>query len=337
MQRWYDKDLDRAPMEGRRLVIFGYGAQGRAQARNLRDGGYAPLVALREASPRRALAEADGMTVLSPEQAAEQAEIAVMLVPDTVQGELYEQVLADRLPKGACLVFAHGYAIHYGYVQPRVDLDAVMVAPMGIGEQVRDTYVGGAGVPAMVAVAQDGSGEAWPCALAYAGAGGHGRAGVLETSFREETETDLFAEQAVLVGGLSELIRTAFDTLVEAGYQPEIAYFCCLHEVKLIADLVHRRGICGMRESISEVAELGAATQGPRIIGEPSRQAMREALEAIRSGDFDVELQREVGDGFSRLARWREHDREALIERVGADLRAMMPWLQEKDGADDGA
>lgn len=337
MQRWYDKDLDRSPLQDRGLVIFGYGAQGRAQARNLHDAGYGPVVALREDSPRRAVAEADGLAVKTPEEAAESAEIAVMLVPDTVQGRFYEQVLAERLPQGACLVFAHGYALHYGYVQPRADLDAVMVAPMGIGEQVRDTFVGGAGVPAMVAVARDGTGGAWSRALAYAGAGGHGRAGVLETSFREETETDLFAEQAVLVGGLGELIRAAFDTLVEAGYQPEIAYFCCLHEVKLIADLIHRRGVSGMRESISEVADLGAAMQGPRIIGEPSRQAMREALEAIRAGDFDAELQHEVSEGFSRLRRWREHDREALIERVGAELRSMMPWLAEEDDPGHGA
>ena len=337
MQRWYDKDLDRGPLKDRRIAVFGYGAQGRAQALNLRDAGHAPVVALREGSASRADAEAAGLSVMTPAEAAGWADVAVMLVPDTVQPELYREVLEPGLCEGAALVFAHGYAIHYGHIRPRPDLDVIMSAPLGIGEQVRETFERGAGVPAMVAVQQDATGAAWPLALAYAGAGGHGRAGVLETSFREETETDLFAEQAVLVGGLSELIRAAFDTLVEAGYQPEIAYFCCLHEVKLIADLIHRRGIVGMRESISEVAELGAALQGPRIVGEPSRQAMREALEAVRSGDFDLELSREHGDDFRRLRRWRDHDREALIERVGAELRGMMPWLEPGKGSPNGS
>lgn len=334
MRSWYDADLERAPLEGCNIAVFGYGAQGRAQARNLSDAGMTVRVALREDSGSRARAESDGLTVMALEEAAEWADLAVMLVPDTAQPELYEESIRPRLREGAALLFAHGYAVHHAHLKPRDDLDVLMVAPLGIGEQVRATFERGAGVPALVAVYQDATGEAWPRALAYAGAGGHGRAGVMETRFAEETETDLFAEQAVLVGGLSELIRAAFDTLVEAGYQPEVAYFCCLHEVKLIADLVHVRGIAGMRESISEVADFGALRQGPRIIGDASRQAMRDALAEVQSGEFDRLLQAEQRDGFPALRRQAADARESLIETVGKRLRARMPWMQ---GDDDGA
>lgn len=331
MRSWYDADLDREPIRTRRIAVFGYGAQGRAQARNLKDAGLTVRVALRPGSASREQARSDGLDVLTPEEAADWADVVVMLVPDTVQASVYDQVLAPRLREGAALVFAHGYAVHFGHLKPRDDLDVVMVAPLGIGEQVRATFERGAGVPALAAVQQDGSGAAWPVALAYAGAGGHGRAGVMETSFAEETETDLFAEQAVLVGGMSELIRAAFDTLVEAGYSEEVAYFCCLHEVKLIADLVHVRGLAGMRESISEVADLGALRQGPKIIGSPSRQAMREALDEIRSGDFDRELQAEWRAGFPALRQGHEAARAHPLETVGKKLRARMPWLTEGD------
>ncbi|MEA5444774.1 ketol-acid reductoisomerase [Gammaproteobacteria bacterium AB-CW1] len=334
MRSWYDADLDRGPLASSAIAVFGYGAQGRAQARNLRDAGMNVRVALRAGSSRRRQAEADGLAVLDLEAAADWADVAVMLVPDTAQPELYEDVLASRLRPGAALLFAHGYSIHHGHLRPREDLDVIMVAPLGIGEQVRATFERGAGVPALVAVAQDGSGQAWPRALAYAGAGGHGRAGVMETSFAEETETDLFAEQAVLVGGLTELIRAAFETLVDAGYQPEVAYFCCLHEVKLIADLIHSRGIADMRASISEVADFGAMRQGPRIIGDASREAMRQALEEIRSGEFDRLLQTELAAGFPTLESGRKQAGEQLIESVGERMRARMPWLR---GNSDGA
>lgn len=334
MRSWYDADLARAPLEACNIAVFGYGAQGRAQARNLSDAGMTVRVALRDGSASRARAEADGLAVMGLEAAAEWADLAVMLVPDTAQPGLYEAVLDSRLRAGAALLFAHGYAVHHAHLKPRNDLDVLMVAPLGIGEQVRATFERGAGVPALVAVHQDATGQAWPRALAYAGAGGHGRAGVMETRFAEETETDLFAEQAVLVGGLSELIRAGFDTLVEAGYQPEVAYFCCLHEVKLIADLIHVRGIAGMRESISEVAEFGALRHGPRIIGEPARQAMREALDEVRSGRFDQLLQEEQQQGFPRLRRQAGEARDSLIETVGSRLRARMPWMP---GDDNGA
>lgn len=331
MRSWYDADLDRDPIRSRKVAVFGYGAQGRAQARNLKDAGLSVRVALRPESASRQQAEADGLTILTPEEAADWADVVVMLVPDTVQADVYERVLAGRLRKGAALVFAHGYAVHFGHLQPRADLDVLMVAPLGIGEQVRATFERGAGVPALVAVHQDATGEGWPVALAYAGAGGHGRAGVMETSFAEETETDLFAEQAVLVGGMSELIRAAFETLVEAGYSEEVAYFCCLHEVKLIADLVHVRGLAGMRESISEVADLGALQQGPKIIGSESRRAMRDALDEIRSGRFDRDLQAEWEAGFPTLRAGHEAARNHPLETVGAKLRAHMPWLSGDD------
>jgi len=328
MRRWYEQDLDPQPLRERKIAVFGYGAQGRAQSRNLKDGGHEVCVALREGSPSRDQAQADGLTIRSPEAAADWADMAVMLVPDGAQPRLYDTVLADRLKPGAALVFAHGYAVHHGHLKARPDLDVVMVAPLGIGEQVRATFEKGAGVPALVAVAQDGSGAGWPLALAYAAAGGHGRAGVIETTFAEETETDLFAEQAVLVGGLSSLIQAAFETLVEAGYQEEVAYFCCLHEVKLIADLVHVRGIAGMRESISEVADYGAMRQGPKIIGEASRAAMKEALEEIQNGDFDRRLQAEQAKGFAELAASREIARGHALETVGARLRSRMAWMK---------
>lgn len=334
MRSWYDRDIDREPLRSRNILVCGYGAQGRAQARNLHDGGFSVRVALRPDSPRRQIAVDDGLTVTDPGSGAEWADVVVMLVPDTVQASFYEEVLAGRLRQGVALVFAHGYAVHFGHLRAREDLDVVMVAPLGIGEQVRATFERGAGVPALVAVNRDASGNAWPVTLAYAGAQGHGRAGVMETSFAEETETDLFAEQAVLVGGMSELIRAAFETLVEAGYSHEVAYFCCLHEVKLIADLVHVRGLAGMRDSISEVADLGALRQGPRIIGESSRQAMREALDEIRSGAFDDTLQAEWRAGFPTLRASREQAREHPIETVGATLRSRMPWLK---GNGDGA
>jgi ketol-acid reductoisomerase len=225
-------------------------------------------------------------------------------------------------------VFAHGYNVHYRRITPRADLDVVLVAPLGIGDQVRDTYLRGGGTPALIAVAQDASGAARARALAYARAQGHGRAGIIETSFREETETDLFAEQAVLCGGMTHLITAAFDTLVDAGYSPEVAYFCCLHEVKLIADLVHARGIAGMRQSISQVAEFGDYTRGPRVVSAATRDELKRILDDVRSGRFAAELEREIAAGGPTVAAGRAAARAHLLETVGAKLRARMPWLK---------
>ena len=316
-------------LDGRRVAVLGFGAQGRAQALNLRDAGAQMVVGLRADSPRRADCEAAGLEVRTPVEAAAECDVFAMLVPDQVQPRLYEEVLAPALAPGAALVFAHGYNIHYERLRPRGDLDVVMVAPLGIGEQVRRQFELGRGVPALLAVHQDATGAAAALAGAYAAANGHARAAVFETSFAAETETDLFAEQAVLCGGLGQLITAAFETLVEAGYPEELAYFCCLHEVKLIADLVQARGIAGMRRSISDTAAYGDATRGPRVIGEASRQEMRALLAEIRDGRFAAELDAEMTAGAPTLAAWRTAAETHPIEAVGERLRDLMPWLKQ--------
>lgn len=328
MATLYNKELNRDALRGRTVCVLGFGAQGRAQALNLRDSEVDVIVGLRAASSRRDAALAQGLRVLPPAEAVAAADVVVMLVPDTVQAEVYADI-EGSLRDHACLVFAHGFSIHYRRLVPRPDLDIVMVAPMGIGEQVREVFVRGAGVPALLAVHCDASGNARQIAQAYAAANGHGHAGVIETDFAEETETDLFAEQAVLCGGMNHLVAMAFDTLVDAGYQPEVAYFCCLHEVRFIAEMVQRRGIAGMRESISAIAEYGDYTRGPRIVGEEARQAMRNALADIRSGRFAEEIQAEIHAGTPLLQEKRDAARAALIENVGARLRAHMDWLNK--------
>lgn len=325
----YNSDLDSSALAGRRVCVLGYGAQGRAQALNLRDSGVDVVVGLRAGSPRRNAAIDVGLRVLEPAAAIAESNVVVMLVPDTAQPAVYAE-LEHALPHAACLVFAHGFSIHFQKIVPRADLDVVMVAPMGIGEQVRDVYTRGAGVPALLAIHQDASGNARGIAEAYAHANGHGHAGVIETSFAEETETDLFAEQAVLCGGMNHLVTLAFDTLVEAGYQPEVAYFCCLHEVRFIAEMVQSRGIAGMRESISVVAEYGDYSRGAEIVGDASRAAMRAALDDIRSGRFAEELQREIDAGQPVLKAGRADARRHLIEKTGATLRARMSWLNKE-------
>jgi ketol-acid reductoisomerase len=321
--------LDPAAIEGRCVVVLGFGAQGRAHALNLRDSGVQVLVGLRDGSPHRGECLRQGLETAAPEAAARRADICAMLVPDEVQPGLYNDVLAHALRPGAALLFAHGYNIHYARLAPRPDLDVVMVAPLGIGEQVRSQYERGRGVPALLAVHQDASGRAHALAGAYASANGHARAAVFETSFAAETETDLFAEQAVLCGGLGELITAAFETLTEAGYPEELAYFCCLHEVKLIADLVQSRGLAGMRRSISSTAAFGDATRGPRVIGAESRAELRALLDEIRDGRFAAELDAEMAAGGPRLAAWRTAAAAHPIERVGERLRALMPWLRQ--------
>ncbi|HLU61853.1 MAG TPA: ketol-acid reductoisomerase [Gammaproteobacteria bacterium] len=322
----YNNDLSRDALASRRVCVLGFGAQGRAQALNLRDSGIDVVVGLREGSSRRAAALAEGLAVEEPADAIRSSHVVVVLVPDVAQPEVYRDVIAPSLREGGCLVFAHGFAIQYGRIEPRADLDVVMVAPMGIGEQVRAIYARGAGVPALLAVHQDATGEAMSIAQSYATANGHGHAGVIMSSFAEETETDLFAEQAVLCGGLHHLVTMAFETLVEAGYQPEVAYFCCLHEVRYMAEMMQRRGISRVRESISDIAEYGDYTRGPRVIGEESRAAMRAALAEIRDGRFTRELDARVNDV---LPEGRRQAREHLLEEVGAKLRAGMPWLDE--------
>lgn len=324
MRLFYDADTDPGLIRGRRVAVLGFGAQGRAQAVNLKDSAVAVSVGLRATSASRPAALTAGLAVAEPAQAAAAADVVVMLVPDEAQPEVYREVVEPHLPKGGALVFAHGYNIHYDRIRPRADLDVIMVAPNGIGEQVRAQYATGHGVPGMIAVHQDASGNARTLALSYAWAQGHGRAGIIESSFKEETETDLFAEQAVLCGGLTHLIAAGFDTLVEAGYAPEIAYFCCLHEIKLIADMVYARGIAGMRESISATAEFGDYTRGPRVIGPESRAAMRALLGEIQSGAFAKELESEMQAGKPAIKTGRATARAALIESIGGELRAHM-------------
>lgn len=321
--------LDPGALEGHCVAVLGFGAQGRAQALNLRDAGVDLVVGLRAESAHREACREAGIKVCTPAAAAARADVCALLVPDEVQPRLYEEVLAPALRPGAALLFAHGYNIHFRRLTPRADLDVVMVAPLGIGEQVRRQYTLGRGVPALLAVHQDASGRAAAVAGGYAAANGHARAAVFATSFAEEAETDLFAEQAVLCGGLGQLIAAAFETLTEAGYPEEVAYFCCLHEVKLIADLVQSRGIAGMRRSISSTAAFGDATRGPRVIGAASRQELRAMLEEIRDGSFAAELDAEMKAGAPTLAAWRAAAEAHPIEAVGARIRALMPWLEE--------
>lgn len=324
-----DKDIDLGPIAGRRIAVLGFGAQGRAHALNLRDSGQDVVVGLRAGSASADVCRQHGLEPVSLEKAAE-SELVVMLVPDPVQAAVYENILASRMKKHSALIFAHGYNIHYRRIVPRSDLDVLLVAPLGIGEQVRLQYEAGLGVPALVGVHQDASGQAMALAFAYAKLNGHGRAVVMETTFAEETETDLFAEQAVLCGGIDHLVTSAFETLTEAGYSPDIAYFCCLHEVKLMADMLHRRGIAGTRQSISVAAEFGDYTRGPRVINEASRAAMQDLLAEIRDGRFADELDAQIEAGSPLIRRRRTAAESHDIEKVGARLRARMPWLQKK-------
>ena len=324
MQLLYDTDTDPTLIRGRRVAVLGFGAQGRAQALNLRDSGVPVTVGLRATSSARAAAAEAGLAVAEPAAAVAQAEVVVVLIPDEAQPAVYAETVAPQLKNHGVLVFAHGFNIHYRRIVPRADLDVVMVAPNGIGEQLRAQYAAGRGVPGLVAVHQDASGQARALALAYAWAQGHGRAGIIESTFREETETDLFAEQAVLCGGLTHLIIAAFETLVAAGYAPEMAYFACLHEVKLMADMIYARGLAGMRESISSTAEFGDYTRGPRVIGGEARAAMQAMLKEIQDGEFAAELAREMQAGAPTLRAERARARAHLIERVGEALRTRM-------------
>ncbi|MGA9852651.1 MAG: ketol-acid reductoisomerase [Gammaproteobacteria bacterium] len=320
----YDIGINPSLIRARRVAVLGFGAQGRAQAMNLKDSGVNVCVGLRSGSASRTAAEAAGLKFAELAAAVAKSDVVVMLLPDESQPKIYEEIVVPTLRKNGALIFAHGYNIHYQRIVPRADLDVMLVAPNGIGEQVRAQYLADRGVPALVAVHQDVSGNARALALSYAWAQGHGRAGIIESSFREETETDLFAEQAVLCGGLTHLILAAFDTLVDAGYESEVAYFACLHEVKLMADMICKSGIAGMRESISTTAEFGDYTRGPRVIGETSRAAMKDILNEIQGGKFAAELSRELDAGMPTIKVERIRARTQLIEAVGKTLRERM-------------
>ncbi|MCX7599237.1 MAG: ketol-acid reductoisomerase [Armatimonadetes bacterium] len=327
---YYDRDADLGLLADKTLAIIGYGIQGRAQALCLRDSGLKVVVAELEGTPNYQKALEDGFAPVSAAEAAKQADLVQMLTQDHVQARVYRDFVAPNLQEGNGLIFSHGFNIHFGQIVPPPNVDVFMVAPKGPGALVREMYVKDVGVPSLVAVYQDYTGKALQYALAYAKAIKATKAGVIETTFAEETETDLFGEQAVLCGGVTELIKAGFDTLVEAGYQPEIAYFEVLHELKLIMDLIYKRGITGMRNGVSDTATYGDLTRGPRIIDCGVRQRMREILREIRDGSFAKEWILENMTGRTIYnARMRE-EQEHPIEKVGQELRAMMPWLEEK-------
>ena len=330
MRVYYDRDADANLIKARKVAVIGYGSQGHAHAANMRDSGVADVaVALREGSASAAKAEAAGFPVMSVADAARWADVMMMATPDELQADIYTAHLAPHMKEGAALAFAHGLNIHFGLIEPRADLDIFMIAPKGPGHTVRSEYARGGGVPCLVAVAQDASGNALEIALSYASAIGGGRAGVIETTFKEECETDLFGEQAVLCGGITSLIAAGFETLVEAGYAPEMAYFECLHEVKLIVDLIYEGGIANMRYSISNTAEYGDYTRGPKIIDDHVKRSMKKVLADIQSGRFAGEWMSECRVNQPSFKAMRRMAAEHPIEDVGGRLRAMMPWISE--------
>jgi ketol-acid reductoisomerase len=328
MRVYYDRDADVNLVKGKKIAVVGYGSQGHAHALNLRDSGVKDVaVALRPGSPTAKKAEGEKLKVLSPAEAAKWADVVMILAPDELQADIYTNDLKDNLKQGSAIAFAHGLNIHFKLIEPRPDLDVFMIAPKGPGHTVRSEYQRGAGVPCLVAVAQNPSGNALEIALSYASAIGGGRAGIIETTFKEECETDLFGEQTVLCGGLVELMKAGYETLVEAGYAPEMAYFECVHEVKLIVDLIYEGGIANMNYSVSNTAEYGEYVSGPRIVTDATKAEMKRVLDDIQSGRFarDWMLENKVNQASFKAMRRRmgEHP----IEQVGERLRAMMPWI----------
>jgi ketol-acid reductoisomerase len=323
----YDKDADLAKLDGKTVSVLGYGSQGHAHARNLKDSGVEVVVGLRPDSSSIANAREDGLEVLSIADAASRGDVVMVLLPDEKQAEIWESDIADGIAPGNLLMFAHGFSIHFGQIEPGPGVDVGMAAPKGPGHLVRRQYADGQGVPGLVAVHQDESGSARDLVLAYAKGIGCTRAGVIETTFKDETETDLFGEQAVLCGGVTELVRAGYETLVDAGYDPRLAYFECLHELKLIVDLMYEKGITGMRYSISNTAEYGDLTRGRRVIGEPTRQAMKDILSEIQSGEFAKEWIAENRAGQENFKRMREEGSHHRIEEEGKELRSMMDWI----------
>jgi ketol-acid reductoisomerase len=325
-----EQDVDPSALEGQGIAVLGFGSQGHAHAQNLRDSGLDVRVGLREDSPSWATAEGAGLRVVPTAAAVEEADVVMVLLPDTAHAAVYEQDVAPNLKAGDMLMFAHGFSVHFGTVRPPGDVDVTMIAPKGPGHLVRRTFEEGIGTPALVAVQQDSTGRALARALAYGGGIGCARAGIIQTTFQEETETDLFGEQTVLCGGISSLVEAGFETLVEAGYQPEIAYFECLHELKLIVDLIYEGGLSWMRYSVSDTAEWGDYQSGPRVIDAGVRDRMRQILAEIQSGAFAKEWIGEAEAGFPHFLALRREARAAQIERVGRELRRMMPWLESE-------
>ena len=329
MKIFYDKDADLSLIKGRRVAIVGYGSQGHAHALNLKDSGVRVMVALRKEGPSWSKAVKAGLEVRDIAEAVREADLVMILLPDENHAQVYRESIEPNIKKGAALAFAHGFNIHYGQIQPRADLDVLMVAPKAPGHTVRATYAQGAGVPSLIAIHQDASGTAHDLALSYACAIGSGKAAIIETSFREETETDLFGEQTVLCGGCVELVKAGFETLVEAGYAPEMAYFECLHELKLIVDLMYEGGIGTMNYSISNNAEYGEYVMGPEVINEQSRAAMRRALHNIQNGEYAKSFLLENRVGAPTLLARRRLTAQHPIEQIGEKLRSMMPWIRK--------
>jgi len=324
---FYDEDADLHKLDGKTVAIIGYGSQGHAHALNLKDSGVSVVVGLRPDSSSVAKAQEHGLKVSEPADAASEGDVVMMLTPDELHGQIWESGVKDGIAAGKLLLFGHGFSIHYEQIVPPPDVDVALVAPKGPGHLVRRQYLEGSGVPGLVAVHQDASGGAFGLALAYAKGIGCTRGGVIDTSFKDETETDLFGEQAVLCGGVTELVRAGYETLVDAGYDPRLAYFECMHELKLIVDLMYEKGIAGMRYSISNTAEYGDLTRGKRVIGEDSRKAMKELLGQIQSGEFAREWIAENRAGQENFKRMREEQSGHQVEVVGKKLRAQMDWI----------
>ncbi|NOX08494.1 MAG: ketol-acid reductoisomerase [Gammaproteobacteria bacterium] len=329
MNIYYDKDTDLSIIKGMKVSIIGYGSQGHAHANNLKDSGVDVTVGLREGSATAAKVKAAGLVVKNTVDAVKDADLVMILTPDEFQSQLYKNEIEPNLKKGAVLAFAHGFAIHYNQVVPRADLDVIMIAPKAPGHTVRSEFVRGGGIPDLIAIYQDASGKARDIALSYASGVGGGRTGIIETSFKDETETDLFGEQAVLCGGAVELVKAGFETLVEAGYAPEMAYFECLHELKLIVDLMYEGGIANMNYSISNNAEYGEYVTGPKVINDESRQAMKEALKNIQNGEYAKKFILEGMSNYPEMTACRRNNAAHPIEVVGGKLRSMMPWITE--------
>jgi ketol-acid reductoisomerase len=327
MKVYYDKDCDLSIIKGKKVTIVGYGSQGHAHANNLKDSGVDVTVGLREGSASVAKAEASGLTVKNVADAVSGADVVMILTPDEFQSQLYKAEIAPNLKQGAALAFAHGFSIHYNQIVPSDDLDVIMIAPKAPGHTVRNEFTKGGGIPDLIAIYQDASGKAKDIALSYASAIGGGRTGIIETTFKDETETDLFGEQAVLCGGAVELVKAGFETLVEAGYAPEMAYFECLHELKLIVDLMYEGGIANMNYSISNNAEYGEYVTGPKVINEESRWAMKEALHNIQTGEYAKRFILEGQSSYPEMTARRRLNAAHPIEQVGEQLRSMMPWI----------
>ena len=327
MQVYYDKDCDLSIIQGKKVAIIGYGSQGHAHACNLNASGVDVVVGLRSGSSSVAKAEAHGLTVKPVAEAVAGADVVMILTPDEFQSVLYKEEIEPNIKQGGTLAFAHGFAIHYNQVVPRADLDVIMIAPKAPGHTVRSEFVKGGGIPDLIAIFQDASGQAKDVALSYASGVGGGRTGIIETTFKDETETDLFGEQAVLCGGAVELVKAGFETLTEAGYAPEMAYFECLHELKLIVDLMYEGGIANMNYSISNNAEYGEYVTGPEVINDESRAAMRNALKRIQDGEYAKMFIQEGATNYASMTAYRRNNAAHPIEETGAKLRAMMPWI----------